>query len=207
MGGRSQSGTCSSDEEYEVCTRIWSCIIWKAHSLSVVCQVENSYYKKQWKDSSCSSTSYLLYWQKWTMKSPAPWWLPAYSYGSDLCPCLNEHLEGWAVNQALRVVLLNNYLLPKDCDFSLDFFIGWSVHIPWKWHPWLWLSGSWSGHSTAVFMAGAETLSGLLGSPSRAATRELNQSALISLPRFDLKHPGQRQLHLSTACLPLHSLA
>lgn len=122
MGGRSQSGTCSSDEEYEVCTRTWSFIIWKAHSLSVVWQVENSYYKKQWKDSGCSSTSCWLYWQKWTMKSPAPWWLPAYSYGSDLCPCLNEHLEGWAVNQALRVVLLNNYLLPKDCDFSLDFF-------------------------------------------------------------------------------------
>lgn len=35
---------------------------------------------------------------------------------------LHEHLEGWAVNQPLRVILLNNYLLPKECDFNLDFF-------------------------------------------------------------------------------------
>lgn len=35
---------------------------------------------------------------------------------------LYEHLEGWAVNQALRAVLLNNYLLPKEHAFNLDFF-------------------------------------------------------------------------------------
>lgn len=27
---------------------------------------------------------------------------------------LYEHLEGWAVNQTLSVVLLNNYFLPKQ---------------------------------------------------------------------------------------------
>lgn len=67
-------------------------------------------------------------------------------------------------------------------------------------------SGSWSGHSASVFMAGAGavTLSDH-PSPSRAATRELKQPTLVSLPRFDLKHPGQRQLHLSETalhCLP-----
>lgn len=35
---------------------------------------------------------------------------------------LYEHLEGWAVNQALRAVLLNNYLLSKEHAFNLDFF-------------------------------------------------------------------------------------
>ena len=40
---------------------------------------------------------------------------------------------------------------------------------------------------------------------SRAAIRELKQPALVSFSRFDLKHPGQRQLHLSEptlCCLP-----
>lgn len=44
--------------------------------------------------------------------------------------------------------------------------------------------------------AGAGTWSALL-SLSRVAIRELKQPALVCLSRFDLKHPGQRQLHLS----------
>lgn len=124
MGGRSQSGRWSSDEEYEVHTRVWSCITWKARGPTAVCQVENSYCKKQWKDSACSSTRHWLYWQNQTMKSPVPWQLPAHSYGSGLCPqvSLYEHLEDCAVHQALGVVLLNNYHLPKKCGFNPAYF-------------------------------------------------------------------------------------
>lgn len=58
------------------------------------------------------------------MKSPVPWQLPAHSYSSGLCPqvSLYEHLEDCAVHQALGVVLLNNYHLPKKCGFNPAYF-------------------------------------------------------------------------------------
>lgn len=66
-------------------------------------------------------------------------------------------------------------------------------------HPKLWQLGSWSSHTTAGRGWGSNIVS--LWALSRAAIRELKQPALVSLSRFDLKHPGQSQLHLSELTL------
>lgn len=97
----------------------------KGHSPTAVCQVENNYSKKQWKDSGCSSSRYWLYWP-WSLQFPggclptpmaqvsAP--QPVRTFGRLGC---KSSFEGRSTT--------DNYLLPKECDFNLDFFMWWSV--------------------------------------------------------------------------------